>query len=525
MKPNLRIGFSLCVLCGLCGEILAAPPTLTSLFPAGGKAGSTVEFDTSGSFDQWPLQAWAGDPNVAIAATPSRGKFAATIAPNAKPGTVWIRLFDASGASPLRPFVVGVLPEIAEAEPNDDVAKAQAVERSCVVNGKLGRSGDADVFAVKLAKGQTLVASLLANHVLRSPMDAVLQVVSPDGFVLDQSHDHRGLDPQLAFTAPKDGAYRVRLFAFPSQPDSSIRHFGSDLCVYRLTLSTSGVEDVPIPLAMQTGTKAKPKATGWNLAIAPVVPSPVAVREEAFACYDFTAAKPTAGLAPPFALTGRLAEPGTANLFPIVLTKGKPIAVQIESRALELPLTPVLRLVDESGTVLAKAEPARPNADCELSYSPTKDQTAKLEVRDLYRAGGERFVYRLRVVHPEADVELTVAADRFALAPGTPLEIPVTVVRKAGFKSVLELKAEGLPPDVTATSLPGKDDKSLTLKLSTEAKALSKPFRIVAVAKDAPAFARPARAALSDFETTTADLWLTVGSDAKVAPPTPKKKK
>ncbi|MBX3397400.1 MAG: PPC domain-containing protein [Gemmataceae bacterium] len=518
-------GLSLCVLCVLCGELVSAPPTLTSLFPAGGAVGQTVEFTASGSFDKWPVTAWASDPNVALTPGKDKGKFTATIAPGAKPGPVWIRLHDASGASPLRPFVLGVLPEIAEAEPNDDVAKAQTVERSCVVNGKLGRSGDVDVFAIQLAKGQTLVASLLANHVLRSPMDAVLQVVSPDGFVLDQNHDHRGLDPQLAFTAPKDGAYRVRIFAFPSQPDSSIRHFGSDLCVYRLTLSTAGYEDIPIPLAIQNGSGAKPKATGWNLAIAPIVPSAVAVREEAFACHDFTAAKPTTALVPPFAVTGRIAEPGAVNAIPVKLTKSKPIAVQIESRALELPLTPVLRLLDESGAVLARAEPARPNADCELNYAPTKDQTATLEVRDLYRAGGERFIYRVRVVHPEPDADLTVAADRFALAPGTPLEIPVTVARKAGFKGVLELKAEGLPPDVTATSVPGKDDKTLTLKLSTEAKAISKPFRIVAVAKDNAAFTRPVRAALAEFETTTSDLWLTVGSDAKVAPPTPKKKK
>jgi Bacterial pre-peptidase C-terminal domain len=525
MVLKSKLGFSLCVLCVLCGEIASAPPTLTSLFPAGGPVGGTVEITASGSFDPWPVGAWASDPKIDVKPGKEKGKLTVVIAADAKPGTAWLRLHDASGASPLRPFVVGVLPEVAEVEPNDEVDKPQAIERSCVVNGKLGRSGDVDAFAFKLAKGQTLVASLLANHVLRSPMDAVLQVVSPDGFVLDQNHDHRGLDPQLAFTAPNDGTYRVRIFAFPSQPDSSIRHFGSDLCVYRLTLSTAGYEDIPIPLAIPNGSGAKPKATGWNLAIAPIVPSGIAVRGEAFACHDFTAAKPTTALVPPFAITGRIAEPGAVNAIPVKLTKGKPIAVQIESRTLELPLTPVLRLLDESGAVLARAEPVRPNADCELNYAPTKDQAATLEVRDLYRAGGERFVYRVRVAHPEPDADLTVAADRFALAPGTPLEIPVTVARKAGFKGVLELKAEGLPPEVTATSAPGKDDKTLTLKLSTEAKAISKPFRIVAVAKDAPTFTRPVRTALADFETTTADLWLTVGSDAKVAPPTPKKKK
>jgi Bacterial pre-peptidase C-terminal domain len=525
MGLTSNFGISLCVLCVLCGEMSSAPPTLTSLFPAGGPVGGTIEITASGSFDSWPVGVWASDPKIDMKPGKVKSKLTAVIAADAKPGIAWLRLHDASGASPLRPFVVGVLPEIAETEPNDEIGKAQTIERSSVVNGKLVRSGDVDVFAFTLAKGQTLVASLLANHVLRSPMDPVLQIVSPDGFVLDQNHDHRGLDPQLAFTAPKDGAYLVRIFAFPSQPDSSIRHFGSELCVYRLTLTTGGFEDYPIPLARKVGSVAKPKAAGWNLAISPVVPSAVAQREEVFECHDFTASKPSTPLAPPFAITGRVGESGAFDAYPLKLTKGKAIAVQIESRALELPLTPVLRLLDDSGAVLARAEPARPNTDCEFNYSPTKDLVAKLEVRDLYRAGGDRFVYRVRVVHPEPDVELTVAADRFALAPGTPLEIPVTVARKAGFKGVLELKAEGLLPEVMATSVPGKDDKTLTLKLSTEVKAISKPFRIVAVAKDNATFIRPVRAALADFETTTADLWLTVGNDAKVAPPTPKKKK
>jgi hypothetical protein len=513
-------------LTGLFGsQLIAAPPALTSLFPAGGQIGTTIELMTSGAIDGWPVSAWASDPSLVVTHTKSNSKFTAAIAPNAKPGIVWIRLHNSDGASPLRPFMVGVLPELLEAEPNDDIAKAQSVDGPRIVNGKLSRSGDVDLFAVALKKGQTLVAALEANHTLRSPMDAVLQVLSPEGFVLDQNHDYRGLDPQLAFTAPKEGTYRIRIFSFPSQPDSSIRHFGSDLCVYRLTLTTAGFEDVPVPLVVKAGAGTKPKPTGWNLSIAPVVPSPVAVRDEAFECFDFTAALPSAPLTPPFALTGKIGAANSGSGFSLKLTKGKPIAVQIESRSLEQPLTPVLRLLDETGALLARAEPARPNADCEFNYAPTKDMVAKLEVRDLYRAGGERFIYRLRVVHPEPDAELTVAADRFALTPGTPLEIPVSVIRKFGFKGMLELKVDGLPPEVTATSGAGKDEKSLTLKLSTEAKAISRNFRIVAVAKDDPKFVRTVRAALPDFETTTADLWLTVGSNAKVAPAAPKKKK
>lgn len=517
----------------------AAPPTLTSIFPAGGQLGTTVEFTASGAFDKWPVDAWTSQPQVVVKPTKDRGKFTATIAADAKPGTTWIRLHNTDGASPLRPFLLGVLPEMLETEPNDEVAKPQIIERSCVVNGKLGRGNDVDLFAVKLDKGQTLVASLEANYLLRSPMDAVMQIVSAQGFVLEQSHDHRGLDPQIAFTAPKDGQYLVRLFAFPSQPDSSIRFFGSELCVYRLTLTTAGFEDFPIPLAMKRGSNFKPQSRGWNLSIAPVVPAVFAVREETHECYDFTTSNPEMSLVPPFTLSGCVREPGSVARYSVKLIKGQSIHLQIESRALELPLTPVLRVVDSAGKVLGRVEPAKPNADCELSLVPTRDETVSVEVRDLYRAGGSRYVFRLRCTPTEPDFEASISSDRHALTPGTPLEIPITLTAKGGLPSQLTgdyvLKTDGLPAKVKAEYVPvdPKDkapakDRLPKLKLTAdEGVAASSAIRasLVAKLKNGTELVRAIRAPLAEFETTTSDLWLTVGTDAKVATPAPKKKR
>ena len=107
-----------------------------------------------------------------------------------------------------------------------------------------------DGFAVALTRGQTLVASLEAERHLGSPMDAVLQVVSPDGFVLAQNDDDIGRDPRIVFEAPSAGTYIVRLFAFPAKPDSSIRFAGGSDYVYRLTLTTGGFIDYAFPLAV-----------------------------------------------------------------------------------------------------------------------------------------------------------------------------------------------------------------------------------------------------------------------------------
>src|SRR5207248_7318196 len=138
-----------------------------------------------------------------------------------------------------------------------------------VVNGRLEKDGDVDVFAVELRKGQTLVASLTAYSVLRSPMDGVLQILSPDGFVLAQDDDFHELDPQIVFPVPKDGRYLVRVFAFPAVPTAAVKFAGGDKFIYRLTLTTGAFADYAFPLATWRfapgETRADLNLVGWNL--------------------------------------------------------------------------------------------------------------------------------------------------------------------------------------------------------------------------------------------------------------------
>src|SRR5206468_5446479 len=122
---------------------------------------------------------------------------------------VWVRLYNAEGASTPAPFLIGNLKEINEQEPNDRPANAQVIaDPNVTVNGVL-TNGDVDGFAVPLKAGQTLVAAVDAYARLGSPMDAVLQVTTPKGVVLAENHDDVQLDPRLAFTAAKPGTYIV----------------------------------------------------------------------------------------------------------------------------------------------------------------------------------------------------------------------------------------------------------------------------------------------------------------------------
>ena len=114
----------------------------------------------AGEFSSWPVQVWADRPGLTATCERTKASSRSTVAADAVPGTYWLRLHDAEGASALRPFVVGTLPEVAEAETNDLPAKPQAVEPRVVVNGKLAKTGDVDGYRVELKQGQTLVASV-----------------------------------------------------------------------------------------------------------------------------------------------------------------------------------------------------------------------------------------------------------------------------------------------------------------------------------------------------------------------------
>ncbi len=109
--------------------------------PAWGQRGQTVEVTASGRFDHWPPEVWTLGDGLEVTPGEEKGKLSVAIAEEAPIGLHWIRLHDEEGASALRPFLVGTLPEVIEAEPNDAVAKAQTIETAAVtVNGRLSEA-------------------------------------------------------------------------------------------------------------------------------------------------------------------------------------------------------------------------------------------------------------------------------------------------------------------------------------------------------------------------------------------------
>jgi hypothetical protein len=542
---------------------LARPPTLDSIFPAGGRRGETVQVKATGSFERWPIGvATAHDsPGIEVTALPEKGSLSIRVAADARVGVHWFRLHDEEGATALRPFLVGTLPEVTEVEPNDDPLKPQAIPAAGVtVNGKLGRNGDVDGFAVTLKKGQTLVAAIEANRRLGSPMDGLLEVLNADGFVLGQNDDGPDRDPLLVFEAPADATYIVRVFAFPAEPDQRIGFSGGDLYCYRLTLTTGGFLDHVYPLSVAGDGESHVEAVGWNIDEStralrvpveagagpseritvdhPRLANSGEVRIEAHRVSVEVEPNPKdhpQDLSVPATVSGRIEPARDRDAYQFAARKGESWSIRVESRSLGQPLDPTLRVLDASNKVLAEMDDPgggrrrSTGRDPELTFSVPADGQYRIIVGDVNDEGSFRHAYRLTVSKPDADFRVTLAADRFALKPGTPLKIPVTVERDNGFDRPIEVNAAGLPDGVSAagvTSAPtGSSAKSVTLELTSTGGPWSGPIGIVgrvAGGGDLLPRSKTATATLAGPNSATDRIWLTV---LKPAAPKPEEKK
>jgi len=199
---------------------LGSVPWVTSLYPAGGRRGESVEVAAAG-------------PNL-----PDNGKLKVQIPAGA---SEVLELAPVPGAANLRPFLVGELPEVLEQEPNDSPVQANLVALPAVFNGRVEREGDVDSFQLRLRAGETVCVDVTAGRVLRSPVDLTLTVLGPDGkqlaynddgpYTFEVSNnrvDSLSGDPRVELKAVTDGLYTVLI------RDAAGR--GDPDCVYRATV-------------------------------------------------------------------------------------------------------------------------------------------------------------------------------------------------------------------------------------------------------------------------------------------------
>ncbi|MEY3175042.1 MAG: hypothetical protein RLZZ436_2956, partial [Planctomycetota bacterium] len=465
----------------------ADPPTIDRLFPSGGQRGTTVNVRIAGKLGDGEIRCIPASPapsHFTFTLTEKRDAADIAIAPDAPAGVHWIRLANPAGATELRPFFVGTIPEVSETEPNARIGEANLLQGEAVtVNAALEKSGDVDTYAVTVPAGRTLVASVTANRILKSPMDGVLQIVDARGTVVAQNDDDSSRDPLVEFTAPADGTWYVRVFAFPAEPNSSIAFAGGADYIYRLTVTSAGCLHHAVPLVRQSGSgELRLQLHGWNLTTpeavlganhaalegpfalpwkVPSIPEPVSLEDQL---------PPERNLTPSIAISATLAA-AEPDEFTIVASKNSKFSISAEVEEFGSLLDPVLAITDPNGKLLKESDDSEGGSrDARVDFTAAVDGPHRITVRDRFLNFGPRFFYLLRCCPTQPSVSLSVKSSTIAIPADKPAEIPITIARRNGYSEVLELRVEGLPDGVTAecpqSAKDGDSSKTVTVRLS-----------------------------------------------------------
>lgn len=513
----------------------ADPPKIERLFPPGGQRGTAVEVKVHGKAGDDVPELWSNHGQLTIAFTEKKDSATVTIPEDATPGLHWLRFYNAAGATDLRPFLVGLVPEVAEVEPNNEPEQAQKIESlPATITGVLEKSQEVDIFAVQVKAGQTLVATMVANEQLASPMDGVLQILGENGAVIAANDDDHGFDPLIALDVTEDATWYVRTFAFPSAPNSTIRLAGAANYVYRLTLSVGPVVHHSVPAVVAADTEASVQLKGWNLPEATrtaTVPATSAaspawltenltlpVRLETVQRSSLHEATASEGVLPlPSTVTGIISDSGEVDVYRFEGTKNQQLNFTVAARAHHSLLDPVVVVRSADGKVIREVDDrsSGKDLDAEAAVKLPADGAYTVEITDRFGTGGARHFYTLTFQETLPSAKVTLKENALLLTEDKPLEIAVTIGREDGFAEALTISVQGLPDHVTAEPVvsepKGDTSKAVKLKLtrSAEAAASSGVIQIVANGKEGDA-AVVARAPIANSSETTSDVWLTV---------------
>ena len=421
----------------------SAAPTLEHFHPPGVAIGLTNLVRVTGKFEPWPPKVWVDALGIDFLAQTNKGEFQVIVRPDAIPGVRLIRLFNEEGTSAPRPFAIGAGPELLEAEPNDQFAKAQMIAAlPQTLSGRLEKNGDVDSFAVALKAGELLEARI-DSFVLMSRLDAVLRLVTTNGQQLAWNHDFATIDPRLTWATDKEQTVVVQVFGFRYPATSDVHLTGGDGASYRLHLGLSAAKATPAPQ------------------------------------FDLTVDSPPVEL--PSATTNHIRAPGQLQRVRLHVTEAGWIAAEVRAESIGSPLDAWLRLDDKDGKQISRNDDANETRDPYLEWQATTNSDYTIVVGSLTRQAGDEERFELAIQRVEPDFKATAAASSLTMKPGTTNEFKVTVTRLRGFTNELQLLAKELPSGVTCepVTVSGKSaEAKLVFVAQADAAAVRGPFGV-----------------------------------------------
>ncbi len=512
----LAIAFALAPAATVWGQM--AGPVVTSIYPAGGQRGTTVQLVAMGQnlgqatavsltngvtakvLSAKPLAAVKNRSSQTINVN-SMATLSVEIPTEAVIGLADLRLVTPGGVSNRIWFDVGELPEVTETQSNTTFEKAEPLPALPVtVNGQLKEGGRRDYFRFAAKAGQTIVCRAQARALLPYIADAVpgwndLCLTLREGGGREMmTVDDNGSDPDpvLIFQPPHDGEYVLEA------RDVLLR--GREDWVYRLNIGELPQVTRVFPLGGRRGTTTKVRVWGVNLPVQALevplaasslnfmrvrVPGKPASNEFWFAAgdYDEVSAAP-GGQTPetaqkvewPAVVNGQIARPGQVDYYQISVHKGQTLLMETQGCRLRSPVDTYLTLLSAQGQVIKENDDfTDPDAglipqqlDSRIIHSFTASGDYFLQVRDTQGRGGQEYAYRLIVAAARPDFVLRVMPDNLRVARGDAAVVRVQAVRRDGYDKPIRVMVGGLPAGVTASpaEIPaGQERVALTISV------------------------------------------------------------
>lgn len=468
------------------------PPEIGYVFPAGGRAGETIDVLLGGYDWTSDVELFPHDPGVALAITgapssvlipepphlfgfkarandrPCPREFPArlTLPADLPAGLHRFQVANASGASPPGFFHVSRFPAERERRTGDAVQELPALP--LVIDGRIARNEEIDRYAFTAAADGPVWVDLVARRLL-SPLHATIRVVDDRGETVVDVADTAGRDLTTCFDGRAGARYELSI--------DDIDHAGDRSAVYRLELSTGPRVLATFPAAGPRGTRTRVELVGVGLAAAERtvdrvereidfpgdgprhdlrVETPGGTALAPIPLSDIPETVATDGdgalAAPPRAVTGRFADGETSRAFGIDLPAGDWRVTAVGTSPTR-PLDPWLAILAADGREIATSDDAAGTLDpaATLTVAEAAPYSIVVGARELSSAPLGPAVWRLVIERQRPSFEPSAAlATQVAVPLGGSAKLPLSIVRTGGFAGPVAVAFRGLPDGVTA---------------------------------------------------------------------------
>ncbi len=520
---------------GLCFGLLIAPglraePEIVSVFPQGINKGTTFTLQVAGKGLKGVNAVWVSDSTLrtriadlitsetkkkeamgdkkreevkTAKACDSTVTLQVAVNTSATARSYAFRLVSSQGVSNSLPLNLVDEPVVAETgAAHQNEPDAQLIPISSVVNGKVSRDGEVDLYAIDVKKDQTLLCEIDSSFGaldFGGEFDPLLQLFEPTGSWFDPQDMKRLVNaddpPKFVYTFPRDGRFilAVRSFVGVGGPHAIYQlrvrptknaniegnvqdgRFARELKPDRLqelskrTLLVAQKTDETRAGTSGTGADKKTAASVSNEKIDTATLTreiPRFKESEPNDKLEKSAELGITGIAEisvPGIVEGTIGRPGDVDYFKFKVKPGQTsLAFEMEMPDLQpFEFNPKLTVLDAAGQEVITNMFKRVGGDGDDWIQTIEPKTLftfdapgeyYLQIRDLtYRFGNERFKYRV-LIRPQVPHigNIEIADDHINLAPGGVKKLTINAQQEEGFSGDVAILFDNLPKGVEA---------------------------------------------------------------------------